>query len=188
VILPKDITEVYKSDFEVPIARFLADKNMSDVYLPAMHFSAERKRLMLFLEGKWHGRDLTGRSPQKWMNYSNATHVGVPFTYTVLVEDLFSMFKVRWAMRQYHNVGIMCNLGTNASRSIAYKLSQHPHVKAVAWFFDADKAGDNGAAACILRNAPYDFKQYRARPPEGLDPKDMTCTDIRDLLVKEMHL
>jgi hypothetical protein len=187
-LLPNDIEWVFMSDFEVPIARFLADKNMSDVYLPAMHYSASRKRLMLHLEGKWHGRDLTGRSPQKWMNYNNAAMVGHPFTYTVVTEDLFSMFKTRWAMRQYPNVGVVCNLGTNASRHMVYALSQNHSVRKVAWFFDADRAGDSGAKANTLRNAPYSFEQCRPRPPEGLDPKDMTCSNIRELLVKEMRL
>lgn len=186
--LPHDIKPVHQSDFEIPIARFLADKNMADLYLPPLHYSEERKRLMMQLEGIWHGRDLTGRSPQKWMNYNNATHVGVPFTYTVVTEDIFSMFKVRWAMRQYPNVSAMCNLGTNATRSMTYMLSQNRSVQKVAWFFDADAAGDDGAWNCMRRNDPFDFKQYRPRPPEELDPKDMTCADIRDILVKEMQL
>lgn len=187
VSLPRDIKPVYQSEFEIPIARFLADKNMSDLYLPDLYYSEERKRLMLQLEGKWHGRDLTGRSPQKWMNYSGATYIGHFCTYTAVVEDIFSRFKVRWAMRQFQNFNCVCNLGTNAQLNITYAISQH-HPKKVAWFFDADPAGDDGADNCIKRNRALGISQYRVRPPEGLDPKDMTCEEIRAALIKEMQL
>lgn len=187
--LPDDIKPVLASEFELPVAKFLASKNMDQMYLDTLYYSEKRKRLLVKdRAGKWHGRDLTGRSPMKWMNYNNAAMVGQPFTYTVVTEDLFSMFKTRWAMRQYPNVGVLCNLGTNASRRMVYALSQNHSVRKVAWFFDADRAGDSGAKANTLRNAPYSFEQCRPRPPEGLDPKDMTCSDIRELLVKEMRL
>ena len=185
---PKDIQPVHQSDFEIPIARFLADKNMSELYLPDLYYSAERKRLMLQLEGVWHGRDLTGRSPQKWMNYGNATYIGSPFIYTAVVEDIFSMFKVRWAMRQYPNFTAMCNLGTNAGLGITYAMSQSKCIQKLGWFFDADHAGDRGAHECQKRMQPFQIPQYRVRPPEGLDPKDMTCEEIRAALIKEMQL
>lgn len=185
--VPRDLKPVHQSEFEIPIARFLADKNMSELYLPDLYYSAERKRLMLQLEWKWHGRDLTGRSPQKWMNYGAAHLIGVPFTYTAVVEDIFSMFKVRWAMRQYPNFNCMCNLGTNAQLNMVYALSQNRPVK-LAWFFDADPAGDRGAHECQKRVQPFIPNQYRVRPPEGLDPKDMTCEEIRAALIKEMQL
>lgn len=186
--LPRDIKPVHQSDFEIPIARFLADKNMSDLYLPPLFYSEERKRLLIQVGGVWHGRDLTGRSPQKWMNYGDATYIGGPFTYTAVVEDIFSMFKVRWAMRQYPNFTAMCNLGTNAGLGITYALSQSKCMQKLGWFFDADSAGDRGAHDCQKRMQPYGFEQYRVRPPEGLDPKDMTCEQIREALTKEMKL
>lgn len=187
--LPTDIVPVHQSEYEVPIARFLADKNMSELYLPQMYYSAERKRLLFNLEGKWHGRDLTGRSPQKWMNYNVAHMVGRPFTYTAVVEDIFSMFKVNWAMRQYPNFRCMCNLGTNAHLNMIYALSQRsPGSYKLAWFFDADPAGDDGADAYLKRMRPFSMYQCRPRPPEGLDPKDMTCEQIREVLCKEMQI
>lgn len=185
--IPTDIEPVFMSEYEVPIARFLADKNMSDMYLPDLFYSESRKRLMIHIEGQWHGRDLTGRSPQKWMNYTNATVVGRPFTYTAVVEDLFSMFKVKWAMRQFPNFTCLCNLGTNAGLNMTYLLSGS-NVEKLAWFFDADYAGDTGAKDCIKRNSPFGFKQYRVRPPDGLDPKDMTCAQIREALTQEMKI
>lgn len=187
VTMPCDVVPVYKSEMEVPIARFLADKNMADLYLPDLHYSAERKRLMMHLEGKWHGRDLTGRSPQKWMNYQAARYVGNFFTYTAVVEDIFSMFKVRWAMRQFPNFNCVCNLGTNAQLTVMYAISQ-ASVQKLAWFFDADPAGDHGAHENQKRIKPFGIDQYRVRPPEGLDPKDMTCEEIRAALTKEMQI
>lgn len=187
VTLPRDIKPVHLSDFEIPIARFLADKNMSDIYLPPLYYSEERKRLMMRLECKWHGRDLTGRSPQKWMNYGMAHLIGGPSPYTAVVEDIFSMFKVKWAMRQYPNFNCVCNLGTNAQLNMVYALS-HNRPDKLAWFFDADPAGDSGAHECKKRMQPFVLNQYRVRPPEGLDPKDMTCAEIRAALIKEMQL
>ena len=187
--LPDDIKPVLASEFELPVAKFLASKNMDQLYLPELFYSEKRKRLLIRDDlGRWHGRDLTGRSPMKWMNYSGAHGIGVPFTYTAVTEDAFSMYKVRWAMRQFPNFNAVCNLGTSASLNLVYKLSRSEHTQKVGWFFDADAAGDTGAEACHSRCKPFSFKQYRVRPPEGLDPKDMTCTAIRELLVQEMQL
>lgn len=187
--LPDDIQPVLASDFELPIAKFLASKNMDSMYLPELLFSEKRKRLLLRDDaGLLHGRDLTGRSPMKWMNYQGAAGIGVPFTYTAVTEDAFSMYKVRWAMREFSNFTAVCNLGTSASLSIVYKMAQSESLQKLGWFFDADAAGDDGADQCLHRCKPFSFKQYRVRPPEGLDPKDMTCAAIRDLLVKEMQL
>lgn len=187
VVVPNDIRPVYDAGVEVQIERFLASKNMSSMYLPELWYSESRQRLMLKLNGQWHGRDLTGRSLQKWMNYGKDTHIGNSFTYTAVTEDIFSMFKVRWAMREYPNFTAVCALGTSCRDTLTGTFITFP-PKHLAWFFDADSAGDRGARTCITRMRPHVQQQSRPRPPDGLDPKDMTCSEIRELLVKEMRL
>ena len=183
VMLPPDITPLQHTEFEVPVARFLADKCMAFPYLPNnLYYSGSRKRLMLNIEGRWHGRDLTGRSTQKWMNYNNAKYVGHPGTNTVLVEDLFSMFKTRWAMRGDPSVHVMCSLGTGCHTPLVAALAGAAHVRNLIWFYDADEAGDDGVSAGTRRMNAYGIRQCRSRPPEGLDPKDMRCEDIRLLI------
>ena len=179
--LPDDIKPVLASEFELPIAKFLASKNMDQLYLPALFYSEKRKRLMLKdVAGKWHGRDLTGRSPMKWMNYSNAKVVGaVPMSYpAIVVEDLFSMHKVQYALKDT-GVRVVCALGTGCSASLVYILMP---ADTIVWMFDADAAGDTGAEDGIQRMRPFVNRQVRARPPEGLDPKDMDCQSIRDCI------
>lgn len=181
--LPDDIKPVLASEFELPIAKFLASKNMDQLYLPALFYSEKRKRLMLKdVAGKWHGRDLTGRSPMKWMNYNNAKVVGhVPIGCTVVVvEDLFSLYKTTWALRDLNGVVIVCALGTGCSASLVNALMP---AYAAMWFFDADAAGDVGYTKASQRMRPFMDRQARVRPPEGLDPKDMSCEAIRELIV-----
>lgn len=182
VSLPRDITPIHRTEFEVPIARFLAEKNMAFPYLPELHYSGSRNRLMMLVQEKWHGRDLTGRSPQKWMNYNDAEYVGNFGRQTVVVEDLFSMFKVKWALREFHKFNAVCALGTAAKVGMFAAMAT-AGTGAVDWMFDADPAGDAGAAMCMLRAKPLGVQQRRVRPPDGLDPKDLTCAQIRALIL-----
>lgn len=180
-VLPDDIKPVLASEFELPVAKFLASKNMDQLYLPALFYSEKRKRLMLKdAAGKWHGRDLTGRSPMKWMNYSNAKAVGaVTVSYpAIVVEDLFSMHKLQYALKGA-GVRVVCALGTGCSASLVYILMP---ADTIVWMFDADDAGDTGAEDGIQRMRPFVNRQVRARPPEGLDPKDMDCQSIREVI------
>ena len=175
VKLPPDIKPVLRSEFELTVERFLASKCMSSMYLPPLHYSESRKRLMLLVDGCWHGRDLTGRSPMKWMNYSYQQLCGYGKSDgTITVEDLFSYFKVRWALRNHPQIGVVCLLGTQPKAGLIKRA-----VSPLLWFLDGDSAGDEGCSSGQRRLRPFMQHQYRVRPPEGKDPKDMPCEVIR---------
>lgn len=182
---PKDIRPLSKSDFEVPVIRFLISKNMVPLYLPELYYSEARRRLMLKDDsGLWHGRDLTGASPMKWLNYNAAHYVGTPPVGcpTVITEDLFSMYKVRYAMRSYPEFQIVCALGTGCSIYLTDALSS---ASSILWFFDGDSAGDDGASAGARRMRVFCSEQRRVRPPDGMDPKDMTLEQIRTRILNK---
>lgn len=181
--LPDDIKPVLASEFELPVAKFLASKNMDQMYLDTLYYSEKRKRLLVKdRAGKWHGRDLTGRSPMKWMNYNNAKAVGtVSVSYpAIIVEDLFSLYKVAYALK-HMGVQVVCALGTGCSDYLTWTLAP---ANVLLWFFDADAAGDSGADSGMKRMRPFVEHQARVRPPEGLDPKDMSCQHIRDVVTE----
>lgn len=178
-VMPNDLERVWNSEYEVPVERFLTSKNMSSEYMPPLWYSPSRKRILVDAFG-WHGRDITGKAPAKWMNYTTDHIVGVVATKAVIVEDLFSYFKVGWAMRgtQYSPV---CALGTQAKPALIQHLMR---CEEVLWFFDADQAGDDGAGAGLNRLRPFVSRQSRIRPPEGNDPKDMDIESIRNLILR----
>ncbi len=182
---PNDVRAVQGTEFEIPIARFLASKNMDYVYLPPVLYSESRRRMLLRVERSLHGRDLTGRSPMKWMNYDSARIIGWPGPLgAVVVEDLFSMFKTQYSLRNTPGFGVVCALGTGCSSALVSRLAPAPGI---VWFFDADQAGDVGFGNARQRMRPFVQWQSRARPPEGLDPKDMQCASIREVILKEVQ-
>ena len=181
LVFPKDTVAVWNSEYEEPVERFLATKNMASMYLPPLMYSPSRKRLLLQSNGCWHGRDVTGRAASKWLNYSDAQITGDVGDNVVVVEDLFSMFKVRWALRDSPNLHILCALGTQDKPALVARLM---NAERIIWFFDADKAGDDGAQRCQLRLRAFGHKQVRLRPPEGKDPKDMDCTVIKQEVMR----
>lgn len=178
---PTDSLAVYSSEYEEPIERFLASKCMSSEYLPPLMYSPTRKRILLKSDGGWHGRDVTGKAPAKWMNYSNTQLAGSTDKTTIVVEDLFSMFKVQWSLRGLPRMGVLCALGTQDKAALIARLM---NVSRIIWFFDADRAGDDGAQRCQLRLRAFGHKQVRLRPPEGKDPKDMDCETIRQEVLR----
>lgn len=176
---PTDIKPLARSEFEIPVTRFLVDKHMASLYLPDLHYSEARKRLLIKDDsGQWHGRDLTGNSPQKWLNYQAVHYVGVAKDGcpTIVTEDLFSMYKTRFALRQYPEYRVVCALGTGCSIYLTNFLMSSGSLY---WFFDGDSAGDDGAAFAQQRMKPLVPRQFRVRPPDGDDPKDMSCEQIR---------
>jgi hypothetical protein len=176
---PTDIQPIAKLDFEIPVLRFLIDKNMATLYLPELFVSESRRRLLLKDDsGLWHGRDLSGASPEKWLNYKAAHYVGMPKDGcpTIVTEDLFSMYKTRFALRASPEFRVVCALGTGCS---VYLTDFLMSSGSLYWFYDGDSAGDDGAAYAMKKMRPFVAQQYRVRPPEGLDPKDMSCEQIR---------
>ena len=186
---PDDVRPVAHSDFEIPIARFLAGKGMAYPYFDVpLYYSESRKRLVITQasyngRAAMHGRDLTGRSPMKWLNYSGAPVAGAtpPGLDVIVVEDLFSKFKVQYAMKHAPNFRVLCSLGTGISAPVVTALCK---ARSLYWFYDGDDAGDSGYNHGLLRLRPFVQKQYRPRPPDGKDPKDLTCQEIRDAIAK----
>lgn len=177
--LPQDRVRVLQSEFEPAVARFLAGKDMDAAYLPELWVSPSDRRLLLQAEdGTWHGRDMTGRSPMKWCHYGSA-FVGTPGACTVVVEDLFSMWKVQYAMRAVQPVHVVCTLGAHCDARAALALKS---ASLIVWLYDADKAGDQGASEAMLRMRPFGPRQIRARPPEGKDPKNLSIQEIRNIV------
>lgn len=177
--VPTDIRPLKGTEFEIPVIRFLIDKHMSTMYLDELSYSDTRKRLLIQdYSGQWHGRDLSGNSPQKWLNYQAVHYVGIKpdGCPTVVTEDLFSMYKTRYALRDYPEYRVVCALGTGCS---IYLTNFLMGSSSLYWFFDGDSAGDDGAAFAQQRMKPLVPIQYRVRPPEGMDPKDMSCEQIR---------
>ena len=180
-VLPTDLQRVWNSEYEEVVERFLISKNMASEYLPELWYSPSRKRVLVNEHG-WHGRDVTGKAPAKWMNYTGDHIVGAVDSMAVVVEDLFSYFKTKWALRE-SKYSVVCALGTQDKPSLIQHLMRCDEV---LWFFDADRAGDDGADAGIKRLRPFVSRQSRIRPPDGLDPKDISIAQIRALIIKEL--
>lgn len=178
--LPTDLQPVLGSEYEQAVGKFLATKGMMFPYLPPLWYSLRSKRLCLQDDsGGWHGRDLTNKSNAKWLHYAKAHIVGTVGPCTVITEDIFSMFKIRFAMRDCPELGVASTLGAGCSTSAALALK---NCTSLVWAYDGDIAGDSGFRAASLRMRAMVPRQFRARPPEGMDPKDMDCADLRELL------
>lgn len=178
--LPTDLKPVLRSDYEDTVGRFLASKGMMFPYLPKLWYSERAKRLCLQDDtGEWHGRDLTGKSNAKWLHYAKLHIIGTVGATTVITEDIFSMYKVRFALRDTPHIGTASTLGAGCSTTAALALK---NCTTLVWAYDGDAAGDAGYKSASKRMRVLVPRQIRARPPEGLDPKDMDCADIRELL------
>jgi len=182
VEFPNDATLVVGSQYETPIARFLASKCMDFTYLPSgIMYSDARKRLLVPTAGAvWAGRDITERSEQKWLMYGIARCIGAPWngTTAVVVEDLFSYYKLAWATR-YDTISVVCALGTNVTDELTQRLM---HANHVVWMFDGDAAGHKGAAAGHKRIKALGVRSEVRCAPDGKDPKDLDCSELRALL------
>lgn len=172
------------------IAEFLATKNMDLIYLSdaVVGFSRSRKRLLITDPATGHmmGRDTSGLSPSKWLTYDGQHFTGparwAQGSPALMVEDTFSMYKVRWALKAFPiPVAVYCSLGTTMHASLFRTLMER-HVE-VDSFYDGDRAGMLGesanakelAAVGILRRLT-DYADASA--PLGMDPKDMTILQI----------
>lgn len=179
--VPTDMVRaVGNADWELIVGRFLASKGMDYAYLPTAYVSPSARRLMLHDGVGWHGRDLTERSNQKWLHYG-CQFVGTPGPVTILTEDLFSMYKLRYAMA--NTVAVCSTLGSSCGPAAALALKD---CTTLVWAYDGDKAGDDGYAQASKRMRAFGPKQYRARPPDGKDPKDMDCNDLRVMIAEAL--
>ncbi len=178
--LPSDMVLVANAEQAVQdgVLGFLAHKNMDMVYFdcPVM-FSRQRMRLMLNMTG-WLGRDTTERSPQKWLTFDGQTFLHSAESkhpLAVVVEDPFSFFKVRWAMRGLP-VSVYSSLGTVVRDNLMLRLLEHDGV---LFFYDGDQAGYDGANVESRRLRTFGIESQPRVAPWGMDPKDMTIEAIQ---------
>ena len=180
LVIPSDMQPVLGSEYETTIGKFIASKGMMFPYLPKLWYSLRAKRLLLQDDtGAWHGRDLTNKSNAKWIHFAKSHIIGTLGKTTVLTEDIFSMYKIRFALRGYPEIGTASTLGAGCSTTAALALK---NCTTLVWAYDGDSAGDSGFKSGSRRMRVLVPRQIRARPPEGLDPKDMDCEDLRELL------
>lgn len=166
------------------VLRLLAEKNMDQMYLPPVHFSEQRKRMLIDTGQGWLGRDTTGHSPQKWLTYDGSLwlgpcgeHVGGAPTTALVVEDPFSYYKVRWALRDVPDCTVYCALGTVARPSLRIILLPHTSV---IFFFDGDDAGTTGARREARAMRGLGVRAVARCAPDGFDPKDLTIEQIKE--------
>ncbi len=172
-------------DVRLSIAAFLARKNMDMAYLPiGTGYSPERKRLILSTVQGWLGRDLTEKSPSKWITYDNQTYLGdstwdASNQCAVIVEDPFSFYKVKWACKDLP-VAVLSSLGTRIHDKLLVRiLANHSYV---VMFYDGDEAGILGATKSKLKLQGMGIHGYAMCAPKGLDPKDMTVLAIQSYI------
>jgi hypothetical protein len=178
--LPADMVSVLSAEKAVQdgVLGFLAVKHMDMQYLADAfpHFSRQRMRLLLTWPGGWLGRDTTERSPQKWLTFNNQKHLaGLKHHPTaVVMEDPFSFFKVRWALRGLPYT-VYSSLGTTVHDELMLLLLTHDTV---VFFYDGDSAGWCGADTESKRLRTFGVPSLSMCAPTGKDPKDMTIEAI----------
>lgn len=178
--LPRDSTPILELDEfgRDAVLHLLAQKNMDQMYLPPLYFSEQRKRMLLDTGQGWLGRDTTGHSPQKWLTFDGTlwldAYVGSGLA--LVVEDPFSFYKVRWALRGT-SVSVYCALGTVVRPALALKLLVHSRV---VMFFDGDGAGYTGATREARKLRGLGCKASARPAPDGFDPKDLTIMEIQN--------
>lgn len=183
--LPRDSTPILELDefSRDAVLRLLAEKNMDQMYLPPIHFSEQRKRMLIDTGQGWLGRDTTGHSPQKWLTYDGSLWLGKQHgevsDMAVVVEDPFSYYKVRWAFREEPTVTVYCALGTVARPSLRIMLLPYTDV---VFFFDGDDAGVTGARREARAVRGLGTRAIARPAPDGFDPKDLSIDDIRSFI------
>lgn len=173
---PPDLRLIHGTDAELPVLRFLARKCMDSTYLPPLWYSASRKRMLLDTGHGWMGRDITEKSPQKWITYNRQKLLGraKQGAAAIVVEDTFSWYKVQWALRN-RPVPVLCALGTGIHDALVLELAQ---CNKVVWFFDGDEAGYKGADEGVRRMRAFGLPSTKVFPSAGKDPKDMQIHEI----------
>lgn len=184
--LPRDNTPLLELDEFAcdSVLRLLAQKNMDQVYLPPLHFSEQRKRMLIDTGQGWLGRDTTGHSPQKWLTYAGTLWLGpmasnLEGNTAVCVEDPFSYYKTVWALRDTPEVSVFCALGTVVRPVLRMRLLSADRV---VLFFDGDAAGESGAKREASAMRGLGSRAVARCAPEGFDPKDLSIEDIRSFI------
>lgn len=171
---------------------FLAHKGMDSVYLNEVlvRYSPSKDRVVLRLRGPdgdaWLGRAVGAQQP-KWVAYSTPTAGYAEFVRVprlteakgvVITEDVFSMLKVAWSCPDY---AVWCSLGTRPETTMIRWLLQVPNNQPKIFWYDGDKAGEQGADKAVRRLQGLGV-QAKALTVPGKDPKDMMINEIRELV------
>lgn len=180
LLAPSDFVPVLGCEYETRIATFLATKHMDLMYLPPVYYSPSRARLLIETPHGLLGRDVTEKSPAKWLVYSGAKFLGQTHgtRIAVVVEDAFSYYKVAYALRD-EPVDVICALGTGITDALVLELLR---ARAVIFMFDGDNAGWKGAHDGVVRMCGMGIRANSCCAPAGKDPKDLSCGEIRALL------
>lgn len=148
-------------------------------------FSPSRGRIVYTGKFGLMGRDITGRSQQKWLTY-HGQHWECPAgtsldnlhgTTMIVTEDVLSMEKVNFALRQQGNTEHMlavCSLGTQAHDSLFVELLR---CKRVVVFYDNDAPGHAGSDRLARRLRSCGQNVAQVLVSEG-DPKDAPLYSI----------
>lgn len=181
--LPRDLLSLDRADqfTQESIAAFLARKGMDLLFMPPVHYSAERKRLLIQTRQGWVGRDLTGNSKQKWLTYSaGCTYLADKITpHVILVEDAFSWIKTSYSVMTSPESSVVCLLGTEIRPALLNTMLRQK-VSSVHLCLDGDQAGRSGAARGVRLLRPFIKSCRVGLAPEGLDPKDMQLEQLGD--------
>lgn len=180
--LPVDMLPLMQCDeyTRSVLCGLLASKAMDMLYLPPLFFSESRKRLLLDTGQGWLGRDTTDKSNQKWLTYEGSLYLGGSGGgVAVVVEDPYSYYKVKWALRSTPGYSVYCALGTGVRPVLALQLLRHPRV---IFFMDGDSAGFNGAERAARQLRGLGGSAVARCAPLGFDPKDLTAAQIRNHL------
>lgn len=193
-LLPDDLCLATEQPYVQPISAFLARKGMDFTFFGgnSVHYSPTQRRLVLqdAASGTSLGRDLTDRSAAKWIvyntrSYTDGKYLGGlwphPKSVCVVVEDAFSYFKIKWALRMFQqDFNVCCALGTRLSDNLVLDLTK---CSGVLLMLDGDSPGVAGTLDGSRRLRGVGIKVAGANAPWGLDPKDMQLHDI----VKHVH-
>ena len=145
-------------------------------------YSPIDKRLVLSSGGMVLGRDITGRSPAKWYNYTNhlvfkAGSSGIIF----LTEDVYSAIKIYYTSRRLGvSVQAWAILGTRVHAALRTSLVQAGHP-VVRWF-DADASGRAADTAVHRACRAFGIQTVAAQPPREVDPKMHTYQEIQRVI------
>lgn len=198
-IKPDDMVNLY-SLYDDPntsyladrVFKFLASKNMDIAYLEwqaELYYSTKADRLILKHNDDCIGRSLREKHPAKWMTYDKQTYsycdgaFGVSASTAIIVEDTFSMYKTRWALRSSPGLSVISSLGTTISRALLLRIMESS-IRTVIIFYDNDYAGIRGADVAVRKLRRYGINALALHPPKsGDDPKDMDTA----LIFKEIQ-
>lgn len=177
---------VFRAVFKMLLGKGIDINTMLDG--TPLWYSKRDGRLLVGTRQGWLGRAISGQQP-KWVGYTDSTgacplhsqHIMDQFSKRVIVtEDFFSALKIRWAIgtQDYSTVAA---LGTRLGTSLLRELLGADEIIIA---FDGDDAGDQGYAAAARRLRGLGKSVCRMPTPRGLDPKDMTSTQIQGALCR----